>query len=175
MDNRGSATTGTDLKLVHRRAMLEEKLYRGADEPILYLPIRCGLTLSLVNLTNPCLRSPQVVRKSLSGFQTGEEVPPRSEPYLSEVVFCRSPRDFAKIPIVQDPTSPILTCSQCQLVVHARCYGCEDESAPGNDAGQSSSWMCDPCSAGTLDPVNFACLSHTVDSCFIPLGHVKKL
>ena len=90
------------------------------------------------------------MRKTLCERLKAEILPEFSEPYLSEVAFCRSPADFAKIHIRVDPASRVLCCSRCKVVVHASCYGVLDELD-----NEASSWKCDACNLGDEEPVEF--------------------
>ncbi len=89
------------------------------------------------------------------------EIPSHSMPYLSEVTFCQSEADFARIHIPPSAGSRILTCDKCNLVVHSRCYGCED--ALEADIKGPSKWLCDPCAADVADPVSHGGGAH----CFL--------
>uniref|UniRef100_A0A5K3EXQ7 JmjC domain-containing protein n=2 Tax=Mesocestoides corti TaxID=53468 RepID=A0A5K3EXQ7_MESCO len=83
---------------------------------------------------------PLVARKALTESHKGETLPEFSEPYLSEVAFCRSPSDFPHICLNGDPASRVYQCCRCKVVVHARCYGI-DEARESN----RFSWVCDAC------------------------------
>ncbi|KAL7053346.1 hypothetical protein AAHC03_025460 [Spirometra sp. Aus1] len=91
---------------------------------------------------------PGVVRKALRGTYYGQPLPDFSEPYLSEVAFVRSPADFPKINIEENPASRVLRCASCHVIVHARCYGLPDLEIC-HDRADLESWICDACSSNT--------------------------
>ncbi|KAM7532678.1 hypothetical protein Aperf_G00000130283 [Anoplocephala perfoliata] len=98
--------------------------------------------------------SPPNMRKALCEGRkkaVKEPVLKSSEPYLSEVVFCRSPSDFASIRTRLHLTSRILRCARCKVTVHACCYGVDENDlvASADDDTQSldATWRCDVCVA----------------------------
>ncbi|VDN10562.1 unnamed protein product [Dibothriocephalus latus] len=91
-----------------------------------------------------------------------------SEPYLSEVAFCRSPTDFPKINVEENAASRVLRCACCHVVVHARCYGLPDLETCHNRADLES-WICDACNSPALQARPRCCL------CPIRGGALKRL
>ncbi|VUZ50423.1 unnamed protein product, partial [Hymenolepis diminuta] len=96
--------------------------------------------------------SPPNMRKALCNSQEDplkETIPKCSEPYLSEVVFCRSPADFASIRTRLNPTSRILCCTRCRVTVHTCCYGIDETGAATQS--EERTWRCDACVAAVAD------------------------
>ncbi|KAL5969796.1 putative lysine-specific demethylase 4B [Taenia solium] len=91
-------------------------------------------------------------RKALCERHKAKPLLEFSEPYLSEVAFCRSPADFAKIHAKCDPSSRVLLCSRCKVVVHASCYGLDDDF----DC-YPPMWKCDACSSTDGQPQCVLC------------------
>ncbi|VDN97746.1 unnamed protein product [Rodentolepis nana] len=102
--------------------------------------------------------SPPNMRKALCNKERDvlkATIPESTEPYLSEVVFCRSPDDFAFIRTRLNPTSRILCCARCKVVVHACCYGIDESNFVSSKDSKSErgKWRCDACSAAISDRV----------------------
>ncbi|VDM15655.1 unnamed protein product [Hydatigera taeniaeformis] len=93
----------------------------------------------------------QATRKALCERRKAKPLLESSEPYLSEVAFCRSPSDFARIHARCDPRSRVLLCSRCKVVVHASCYGLDDLDS------YSPLWKCDACSSTDDQPQCVLC------------------
>ncbi|CDS37276.1 Transcription factor JmjC domain containing protein [Echinococcus multilocularis] len=95
--------------------------------------------------------SPLATRKALCEPHKAKPLLEFSEPYLSEVAFCRSSADFAKIHAKCDSNSRILVCSRCKVVVHASCYGLDELDC------YSPTWKCDACNSIDDEPQCVLC------------------
>lgn len=75
-----------------------------------------------------------------------------SEPCLSELAFAKGTKlDDFNPKLYVHRSSRFLECDTCRIVVHTRCYGCEDVSGEKDDELASpeeisdEKWLCERC------------------------------